>query len=175
MPKPPGVCYFARDLTPGTYGGDVWCLQEFLKSQGTLQDESTGYFGPRTAGALSCWQDKTGVAETSKGLFTLPSRLWYAKRHKLPLPAEEGKSAASVPTDRAVQVCAQFGDEKVCHVCYASEQVSEKHACHEACQLAFSRSCDKAYPPTDDQGMADYLKCLHFIPASCNKTCAGRK
>lgn len=28
-----GVCYFPRDLSRGKYGGDVFCLQKFLKKK----------------------------------------------------------------------------------------------------------------------------------------------
>eukprot|EP00894_Picocystis_sp_ML_P001310 jgi/Pico_ML_1/51827/g2671.t1 len=41
-----GVCYFPRDLSRGKYGGDVFCLQKFLKKKASQAiSPAKGYFG----------------------------------------------------------------------------------------------------------------------------------
>ena len=54
------VCNFLRDLTVGSSGEDVKCLQNFLKVT-----PSSGYFGNLTKQALINWQSKNGVSPTS--------------------------------------------------------------------------------------------------------------
>eukprot|EP00250_Pteridium_aquilinum_P005274 c15393_g1_i1 orf=99-539(-) len=49
-------CYFHRDLSRGNYGSDVACLQQFLKHEGFLSDQPSGYFGPTTEAAVTRWQ-----------------------------------------------------------------------------------------------------------------------
>ena len=36
------ACYFPRDLTKGSYGGDVHCFQQYLSHKGYLLDEMIG-------------------------------------------------------------------------------------------------------------------------------------
>ncbi|MBI5456709.1 peptidoglycan-binding protein [Candidatus Kaiserbacteria bacterium] len=52
----------ARNLAQGTQGDDVMSLQEFLKAEGYLSANATGYFGPMTAQAVAKWQAKEGVS-----------------------------------------------------------------------------------------------------------------
>ncbi len=50
-----------RLLGLGARGSDVVLLQEFLKDEGVLAAEATGYFGPLTAQALARWQVLQGI------------------------------------------------------------------------------------------------------------------
>lgn len=51
-----------RNLSAGIQGDDVASLQEFLKSEGYLSANATGYFGPMTAQAVAKWQTSQGVS-----------------------------------------------------------------------------------------------------------------
>ena len=51
-----------RNLSPGARGDDVLGLQEFLRSEGYLSANATGYFGPLTAQAVAKWQAAQGVS-----------------------------------------------------------------------------------------------------------------
>ena len=50
-----------RPLAVGETSEDVKSLQEFLKAEGVLNAEATGYFGPMTRAALGLWQIENGV------------------------------------------------------------------------------------------------------------------
>ena len=82
------ACYFPRDLTKGSYGGDVHCFQQYLSHKGYLLDEPTGYFGERTATATRRWQRDNGISGDDAGDFGEWSRERYAATHGLPLPSE---------------------------------------------------------------------------------------
>lgn len=62
---PPGIphpiCTITRNLGAGTRGDDVKSLQEFLKTEGYLSAEASGYFGALTRDALARWQAANGV------------------------------------------------------------------------------------------------------------------
>lgn len=91
-PQPTGDrCAFPRNLTRGTYGGDVNCLQQHLAhqarahsraqqrawtgaegarvpSQGFLtEEEPTGYFGAHTEAALRKWQVRQKQRKAESG------------------------------------------------------------------------------------------------------------
>ena len=51
-----------RNLSFGSRGDDVVALQEFLRSEGYLSANATGYFGPATRAALARWQASQGIA-----------------------------------------------------------------------------------------------------------------
>jgi len=54
---PPATCLMlTSNLSQGSKGAMVTKLQDFLRSQGLLTVASTGYFGPRTAAAVSSFQ-----------------------------------------------------------------------------------------------------------------------
>ena len=82
------ACYFPRDLTKGSYGGDVHCFQQYLSHKGYLLDEPTGYFGERTATATRRWQRDNGIGGDDAGDFGEWSRDRYAATHGLTLPRE---------------------------------------------------------------------------------------
>ncbi|MBU1292612.1 peptidoglycan-binding protein [Patescibacteria group bacterium] len=73
-----GKCNFTRDLTVGSTGADVTCLQTYLTSTGhfTFSGGATGYFGPITQSAVARWQASNGVAP-AVGYFGPISRAKY--------------------------------------------------------------------------------------------------
>lgn len=60
---PARICsvFAERNLAEGARGDDVVSLQEFLRSQGYLGANATGYYGPLTAQAVLRWQQAEGV------------------------------------------------------------------------------------------------------------------
>ncbi len=82
---PSGTCSFTRDLTLGSSGEDVRCLQKYLNSQGftvsssglgSVGNEST-YFGPATQSAVIRWQRAKAILPSS-GYFGPKSRSAYS-------------------------------------------------------------------------------------------------
>ncbi|TSC73364.1 MAG: DNA topoisomerase IV subunit A [Parcubacteria group bacterium Gr01-1014_70] len=77
-------CTFTKDLTMGSTGMDVKCLQQYLNSAGhTVASSGAGspgneteYFGSRTQAAVSKWQAANGVSPTA-GYFGSISRAKY--------------------------------------------------------------------------------------------------
>ncbi|MCL5006533.1 MAG: peptidoglycan-binding protein [Patescibacteria group bacterium] len=77
-------CTFTRDLTVGSTGADVKCLQEYLNASGyTVASTGSGsaghettYFGTLTAKAVAKWQAAHGVTP-SAGYFGPKSRAEY--------------------------------------------------------------------------------------------------
>lgn len=72
------ACSFTRDLTVGSQGADVTCLQNFLMGTGhfTFAGGATGYFGAITQAAVAAWQAANGVSNT--GYFGALSRAKYS-------------------------------------------------------------------------------------------------
>jgi hypothetical protein len=69
-------CTFTRDLTIGSTGADVTCLQQALVAGGYLTmptGVAMGYFGTLTQAAVSKWQAAAGVSPTA-GYFGPKSR-----------------------------------------------------------------------------------------------------
>lgn len=66
-----GACGFTRDLTVGSRGDDVTCLQGYLGVS-----PQSGYFGPLTKAAASKWQSDNGVSPAA-GYFGALSRAKY--------------------------------------------------------------------------------------------------
>lgn len=62
----PRICMldFAGSLQFGSRGEGVRGLQEFLKNEGVLSAEATGYFGLQTQAALQKWQASQGVVSS---------------------------------------------------------------------------------------------------------------
>lgn len=79
-----GQCTFTKDLTIGSTGSDVMCLQKYLNSAGHMVASSgagspgmeSEYFGSRTQSAVSKWQAANGVSPTA-GYFGSRSRAKY--------------------------------------------------------------------------------------------------
>jgi hypothetical protein len=66
-------CSFTRDLTVGSTGADVTCLQNALKAGGYMSANATGYFGALTQAGVAAWQKAAGVTPTA-GYFGAKSR-----------------------------------------------------------------------------------------------------
>lgn len=71
-------CSFTRDLTVGSRGSDVNCLQEYLKTQGFFPTDvsTTNYFGPTTQTAVRSWQLSERITP-AQGYFGSVSRQAY--------------------------------------------------------------------------------------------------
>ena len=77
-------CSFSRDLTVGSSGDDVMCLQKYLNSAGHQVAASgagspgseSNYFGSRSQAALAKWQAANGVSPAA-GYFGSISRAKY--------------------------------------------------------------------------------------------------
>jgi peptidoglycan hydrolase-like protein with peptidoglycan-binding domain len=70
------ACTFTRNLTIGSTGADVSCLQNVLASKGLLTATARGYFGALTKAAVMKWQAMVGVSAT--GYFGPLSRSAFA-------------------------------------------------------------------------------------------------
>ncbi|GJP31234.1 hypothetical protein CLOM_g10192 [Closterium sp. NIES-68] len=100
------ACYFHRDLKRSSYGGDVSCLQEYLRSEGFLYEEPSGYFGTATEEAVIKWQTTNSLVP-ARGILGYSSRVAYARKHGLPtteqLRAME-KAAEGCEVRRCIEV-----------------------------------------------------------------------
>jgi hypothetical protein len=71
-------CSFSADLTIGSKGAAVTCLQNELIARGfSIPAGATGYFGGQTKTAVSAWQKSAGVTPAA-GYFGAKSRAAYA-------------------------------------------------------------------------------------------------
>lgn len=68
-----GSCSFSKDLTIGSTGADVTCLQDELKAGGYMSANATGYFGALTRAGVVAWQKANGVTPAA-GYFGAKSR-----------------------------------------------------------------------------------------------------
>ncbi len=66
-------CSFSKDLTVGSTGADVTCLQNALKAAGYMTANSTGYFGGLTRAGVVAWQKAMNVTPAA-GYFGSKSR-----------------------------------------------------------------------------------------------------
>ena len=99
-PSVPSVgCSFTRDLTLGSQGSDVTCLQNYLTSTGhfSFSGGSTGYFGSITRSAVAAWQAANGVAPAA-GYFGAISRAKYSSVAVVIPPPPPGPTPVPVPT-----------------------------------------------------------------------------
>lgn len=104
------ACYFYRDIGCGSYGGDVNCLQQFLKRKGHLKHEPTGYFGTQTESALAAWQKSQSI-KPANGVLGLLSRQRYARKQRLPVP---GKDDSGSGKKVCIDVCSEFNGVQDC-------------------------------------------------------------
>lgn len=99
------ACSFTRNLTVGSTGDDVKCLQQYLNAAGykiaatgpgSPGNEST-YFGSLTRAALAKWQQANGISPAA-GYFGPVSRAKYtAMADKGQVPVQPGQPPVSVP------------------------------------------------------------------------------
>lgn len=66
-------CTFTKDLTIGSSGAQVTCLQTALKAGGYMSANATGYFGALTQAGVIAWQKAAGVSPAA-GYFGAKSR-----------------------------------------------------------------------------------------------------
>lgn len=67
-------CSFTRDLTVGSKGDDVTCLQNALIAKGfAIPAGATGYFGGQSVAAVKAWQKASGISPVA-GYFGAKSR-----------------------------------------------------------------------------------------------------
>ena len=59
------ACSFTRDLTIGSTGADVTCLQNALRAGGYMSANATGYFGALTQAGVVAWQQSAGVTPSA--------------------------------------------------------------------------------------------------------------
>mmetsp|Transcript_33915 Transcript_33915/g.83173 ORF Transcript_33915/g.83173 Transcript_33915/m.83173 type:complete len:181 (-) Transcript_33915:117-659(-) len=166
------ACYFPRDLSRGSYGGDVHCFQQFLSHKGYLMDDPTGYYGEKTATAAKRWQKDTGLGAES-GEVDLKARVKYANQHGLPAPGSGRVSddAKANEKNTCIDVCAEFTGTQDCQTRCVKNVADKKHACREACQMAFGAACDRAFPTNVEGGASNFKICLNYLAASCEDTC----
>ncbi|MDE1919525.1 MAG: peptidoglycan-binding protein [Patescibacteria group bacterium] len=67
------ACSFTKDLTVGSKGAEVTCLQNALKAGGYMSANATGYFGALTKAGVIAWQKAKGVSPAA-GYFGAKSR-----------------------------------------------------------------------------------------------------
>ncbi|CAI5485118.1 unnamed protein product, partial [Closterium sp. Yama58-4] len=149
------ACYFHRDLKRGSYGGDVSCLQEYLRAEGFLYEEPSGYFGTATEEAVIKWQTSNALVP-ARGIVGYSSRVAYARKHGLPtteqLRAME-KAAEGCEVRRCIEIDAhKRNGMELWERCLAEDAslADRMHLCSEACQMAVSEACDKAFPTSQN-------------------------
>lgn len=87
-----------RNLTRGVQGDDVSGLQEFLREQGYLSADATGYFGPLTAQGVAKWQTSEGISSVgsigplSRGRI----KVWCGNQGKLQARPVAGQAPLAV-------------------------------------------------------------------------------
>lgn len=83
---PPHECTITENLTHGSRGESVECLQHVLIDGGLLATSATGFFGERTKAAVAQWQRARGIPAT--GFFGLMSREIFAIQNPVDAPKE---------------------------------------------------------------------------------------
>ncbi len=105
-----GKCTFTQNLTVGSRGDDVKCLQAYLSVS-----PQSGYFGPLTKAAVAKWQSDNGVSPAA-GYFGSISRAKYSSLMSgvtpapAPTPATPGTPPAATGTGLTVAAGTQPGD-----------------------------------------------------------------
>ncbi|CAI5978834.1 unnamed protein product [Closterium sp. NIES-64] len=143
------ACYFHRDLKRGSYGGDVSCLQEYLRTEGFLYEEPSGYFGTATEEAVIKWQTSNALVP-ARGIVGYSSRVAYARKHGLPTTEQLRAMEKAAEADKKAEViefcCELVGNQEIFRTKRCKEDASladRMHLCSEACQMAVSEACDK--------------------------------
>jgi hypothetical protein len=93
------ACTFTRNLTVGSQGNDVKCLQTYLQAGGFFTVAPTGYFGSITKAAVAKWQAANGVSPAA-GYFGAISRAKYTAigGNTPPPPPPPGPSTSPSPS-----------------------------------------------------------------------------
>ena len=112
----PRICSMAgeRALTIGVRNDEVRALQEFLRSEGSLDAEATGYFGTATRDALRTWQLQNKVvarADTTTGWGIAGPRTREAILRRCGNAGSLSVSPARGASPLTVVVTSKIGDE----------------------------------------------------------------
>ena len=95
------ACSFSRDLTIGSTGADVTCLQQALIGGGfSISAGATGYFGTQTRTAVASWQSSKNIAP-AVGYFGPISRAAFNLGGT---PATPGTPGTPAPTGNGLKV-----------------------------------------------------------------------
>ena len=88
----------SRNLSQGAEGDDVQSLQEFLRGEGFLSANATGFFGPITAQAVAKWQTSQGVTSIgSVGPMTRERiKIWCGGTTRLSVAPQSGSAPLTV-------------------------------------------------------------------------------
>mmetsp|Transcript_7066 Transcript_7066/g.26008 ORF Transcript_7066/g.26008 Transcript_7066/m.26008 type:complete len:177 (-) Transcript_7066:179-709(-) len=168
------ACYLYRDLAKGSYGGDVYCLQEFLRKNGYMTEKPSAFYGEKTTEAVVAYQARHGINEPRKGVVGRATRRLFARKNGLPTPEEietENKELKGANGRKlCMDACAMFNEEKYCHTRCVRQEKNKVHACREACQIAFAEACDRQHP--GEARAAQYQECLAHSASQCTKLCA---
>jgi len=110
----------ARNLAQGSQGDDVMSLQEFLRAEGHLSANATGYFGPATRAAVARWQAQEGIS--AAGAFGPMSRerlkMWCGGADRFGATPQRGEAPLEVTFKTNVEIAnsrfvADAGDYKI--------------------------------------------------------------
>lgn len=85
------ACAITENLTLGSRGESVECLQSVLINGGLLATSATGFFGERTKAAVAQWQKARGIPAT--GFFGQMSREIFAIQNPIDAAEEVTESA----------------------------------------------------------------------------------
>ncbi len=91
-----GACTFTKNLTIGSQGDDVKCLQNYLiAGDYSIPAGATGYFGPQTQSAVIAWQKANAVSPAS-GVFGPLSRAAYNDMTAVVTPPDSGPGTGAL-------------------------------------------------------------------------------
>ncbi|QQG38102.1 MAG: PKD domain-containing protein [Candidatus Kaiserbacteria bacterium] len=106
-----------RNLARNTSGDDVMSLQEFLRDEGYLSANATGYFGPATAAAVAKWQSAEGISAVGSigPLSRERIKIWCGAKSDLSASPARGAAPLAVeftyqPQGEEGQYYIDFGD-----------------------------------------------------------------
>ena len=113
------------------------------------------------------------MTDEEGGGFGLDARTRYARQCDLPEPGSSRVTAAARANEKntCVDVCAEFTGVKDFQTRCVQDADDKKHACREACQVAFGNACDRAFPASGDDGSTNFKICLSYMATSCHDTC----
>lgn len=98
-----GPCAFTKDLTIGSKGADVTCLQNALIAAGhSLPAGATGYFGTQTQAAVMAWQKAAGVS---------PAAGYFGAKSRAAFGGTSGTTGGTTPTPSGVGISVSGGTQ----------------------------------------------------------------
>eukprot|EP00958_Prasinococcus_capsulatus_P010284 scaffold999_cov375-Prasinococcus_capsulatus_cf.AAC.3 len=195
------ACYLYRDLAKGSYGGDVYCLQEFLRKNvrphatlGYMTEKPSAFYGEKTTEAVVAYQARHGINEPRKGVVGRATRRLFARKNgAMPLPSERPSpppvavGRAGLPTPEEIETenkeLKGANGRKLCMD--ACAMFNEEKYCHTRCVRqeknkvhACREACQIAFAEACDRQhpgearAAQYQECLAHSASQCTKLCA---